>query len=97
MPSQQLVLSASPSTVFPGVPASRVKVSIIANAATVVATGDGSYPTLPSSGTTVPNGIVIPGVLGQQGFVTCPIPGGHMALPQINLASSGNPTVVVSW
>jgi hypothetical protein len=98
MPSEQLVLSETPSTVFPGVPVGRVKVTILANPATVSATGDGSWPQMPITGSVEPTTTVIAGVLGQVGWVVPPTPAGHLnGNPQINLASNGNPTVLVSW
>jgi hypothetical protein len=99
MPSTQAVLSATPTLVSLPAPTSRVVVSILANAATVVVTADGSYPSLPSAGVTNTQGaVVISGVAGElMGVVQPPLFGDHMAAPTLRLASTGTPTVLISW
>jgi hypothetical protein len=80
-------------------PTGRIIITIVANPATVVATADGSAPTVPV-GTTTNNtagAVIIPGVLGQQGILQPPLFGDHMQVPTVNLASTGTPTVIIAW
>lgn len=98
MASVQLVLTGgTPVTFNVPSPTGRVTITIMANPAEVWATTDGSYPSVPTTGVTVTNQKTIAGVLGQQGVLLPSLPGGHMSVAQINLASYGTPTVELEW
>lgn len=97
MGSTQLTLNGISQSFPIPAPAGRALVTILSAPATVVATGDGSYPTLPSGATNNSAAVIIAGVIGESGIIQFPLFGSHMANPTINLASTGNPVVLIEW
>lgn len=101
MPSINETLTANVlSSVSIDEPASRIVITMIAVTAAdpVYATADGSVPVVPTPGTEVPGSqeMVAP-VVGEQTVLEPPIPGGHMALPTVNLICAGAATVSIRW
>jgi hypothetical protein len=107
MPSEQLVLGASTATppLQLSVPATRVVITMEANAAETYVTCDGTLPVVPSAGVEVTGSQrCLAGVVGvqlvlQPPFVAPPGAAGPpgMVPAIIQAISGGTPTILVEW
>jgi hypothetical protein len=78
-------------------PTGRIVITMMSAPAEVWVTSDGTVPVAPSGTQNTGTQRTLSGAVGEQIVVSPAIPGGHMALPIIRLASVGSPVVELEW
>ena len=100
MPSVQVTLTGNPNNYtevdIPN-PTGRIVATMMSSVSEAWITVDQTAPVPPSGSIITNNQKTLAGVAGAQVVLQPPLPGGHMALPVVRLASSGSPVIELEW